>query len=287
MAETRTVLGRAVQIVLFTDGEDQYCLEDRIKKPSPSDEFISTLASNPLTTFHAVAICPEAGSALLNLLAKTSRRGTFQSIPESGIGALMGSLWGLVLEMVDATVSVKVSVDGAEVIPKREIFLRMCTPPMPCRFGFMIRKDSKRIDAEITIGGFTRTEVLELPRAGDTIQVECAIEAVNDVMAMYDEDAVLLIGKSDFDRAVAKAKNAIEIIKSYETIDDPELKQVIATAIASLETPTPSARNDPDAAREAQTRAMSRSASTRANGVSIDPGSARTQSDMQRVLSDC
>ena len=287
VAETRTVLGRAVQIVLFTDGEDQYCLEDRIKKPSPSDEFISTLASNPLTTFHAVAICPEAGSALLNLLAKTSRRGTFQSIPESGIGALMGSLWGLVLEMVDATVSVKVSVDGAEVIPKREIFLRMCTPPMPCRFGFMIRKDSKRIDAEITIGGFTRTEVLELPRAGDTIQVECAIEAVNDVMAMYDEDAVLLIGKSDFDRAVAKAKIAIEIIKSYETIDDPELKQVIATAIASLETPTPSARNDPDAAREAQTRVMSRSASTRANGVSIDPGSARTQSDMQRVLSDC
>ena len=288
VAESRTVLGRAVQIVLFTDGEDQYCLEARIKGTvSKADEFISTLASNPLTTFHAVAICSEADSVLLNLLAKTSRRGTFQSIPESGIGALMGSLWGLVLEMVDSTVSVKVSIDGVEVVPRREIFLRMCTPPMPCRFGFMIPDDAKRIDAEITIGSFTRAEVLDLPRAGDTIQAECAIEAVNMIVAKCDEEAVLLIGKSDFETAVAQNKIAIDAIKVYETIDDPELKQVIATAIANLQMPPPSARSNPTVAREAQAKMASRSASARSNGVSIDPGSARTQSDMQRVLSDC
>jgi hypothetical protein len=223
---------------------------------------------------------------LLNLLAKTSRRGTFQSIPESGIGALMGSLWGLVLEMVDATVSVKVSIDGVEVVPKREIFLRMCTPPMPCRFGFTIPENAKRIDAEITIGSFTRAEVLHLPRAGDTIQAECAIEAVNMIVAKCDEEAVLLIEKSDYETAVAKNKNAICAIKVYENIDDSDLKAAIAAAIKNFETPTPQSRCTPESVREARTKAMSRDSSARANGVSIDPGATRTQSNMQRVLSE-
>jgi Mg-chelatase subunit ChlD len=285
VAESRTSLGRAVQVVLFTDGEDQYCLESRIEKPLKSDEFISTLATNPLTTFHSVAICSEADSGLLNLLAKTARRGTFQSIPESGIGALMGSLWGLVLEMVDSTVSVKVSVDGVEVVPKREIFLRMCTPPMPCRFGFTIPENAKRVDAELTIGGFTRTEVLELPRAGENVQPECAIEAVNMITAKCYEDAVVLIGRSDFQAAVDRNKEAIAAIKVFENIDDSDLKQAIAAAIKDLDTPQLS-KDTPECARDAQVRAMSRESSARANGVSIDPGATRTQSHRQRVLSE-
>jgi hypothetical protein len=107
------------------------------------------------------------------------------------------------------------------------------------------------------------------------------------IVAKCDEEAVLLIGKSDFETAVAQNQIAIDAIKVYEPIDDPELKQIIATAIANLQMPPPSARSNPTVAREAQARVASRSASARSNGVSIDPGSARTQSDMQRVLSDC
>ena len=297
VAETRQVLGRAVHTVLFTDGGDSFNLRHRISGSDTSgttaETFITALSATQLHTFHCVAICGDADALLLNLLAKTARRGTFQHIPENGIGALMGSLWGLVLEMVDATVCIQVKVDGVDALAPKEIFLRLCTPPMPCRFCFMIPAGTVNIQAELQLTsqtcGTTKTATVTLPRDINETDAQCAIDAVAMLQGDVDKEIAEYLSQEKYTDAIQANAAAVDAIKKLLLVDDLELQTAVATAIQQLETQAAdltAGLNDDLAMRSAQANAMSRASTARANGVSINPGASRTQSDLQRSLSD-
>jgi Mg-chelatase subunit ChlD len=94
IASTRISLGNAVHIALFTDGEDP-----AFKIPSQD------LISLHRLCVHCIGICREADARVLNTVAKAARRGTFQQSED--ISALMGTLWGLMMEVVDENIRLR------------------------------------------------------------------------------------------------------------------------------------------------------------------------------------
>jgi len=93
IASTRISLGNAVQIALFTDGED------------PTFKLPAAQMLLPRLCIHCIGICREADARVLNTIAKAARRGTFQQSED--ISALMGALWGLMMEVVDDNITIR------------------------------------------------------------------------------------------------------------------------------------------------------------------------------------
>ena len=314
VSDQRVMLGRSVHIVLFTDGEDSNNLSSRVERfnkgcdtPEPA---LCALKAYPFQTLHCVAICADADTALLDNTAKLSRRGTFQMVSEAGIAALMGSLWGLVLEMIDYNVMVAVSVDSKETI-KKEVIVRLCTPPMPCRIPFKIDAGALEVSVQISLSGTVhKTMRLALPRAAEPpVDIECALQAVALIQAKADSKMAKALNEQDYDTAGKAIADAIaKMNQLHELTTDvmaaaavkaggiemamlestDQLANAVSSALALLNTHAEEierSRLDADVMRDAQARAYSRASTIRANGVSIDPGAGRTQSELQRNLS--
>jgi len=300
VSDQRVMLGRSVHIVLFTDGEDSVNLPERVHRFNAGNDCpesaLCALKAYPLQTLHCVAICAEADTALLDSIAKIARRGTFQMVSEAGIAALMGSLWGLVLEMVDYNVVVQIVVDDKEVVEK-EVILRLCTPPMPCRIPFKVVAGAAEIHVEVIFTcDVTKHVNMALPRAAEPgVDIECALEAVSLIQAKADSKMAEALGRADYDTAgkavasaIAKTNQLHALATETMTDGSLDLTEAVTSALALLNIHVEEierSRVDANVMRDAQARAYSRASTNRANGVSIDPGAGRTQSDLQRNLS--
>ncbi|MBV5277015.1 hypothetical protein JZU56_04190, partial [bacterium] len=102
-------------------------------------------------------------------------------------------------------------------------------------------------------------------------------------------------GRADYDTAgkavasaIAKTNQLHALATETMTDGSLDLTEAVTSALALLNIHVEEverSRVDASLMRDAQARAYSRASTNRANGVSIDPGAGRTQSDLQRNLS--
>ena len=211
----------------------------------------------------------------------------------------MGSLWGLVIEMVDSNVSLKVWVDG-ECEANKELLLRLCTPPMPSYVPFTVEQGAKRIRMQLDFGRIHIETFLNLPRMdGPKVDLVCMLESNKVLQADVDENVAKNLAENKFDGAIAAlglgvnglqtiGRDMIDVLGEDE-YNVSEIKTDIDRLIVLFQaqaTEIHANRHAYDAMRDVQARAYSRASTVRANGVSIDPGAGRTQSELQRVLSE-
>ena len=136
----------------------------------------------------------------------------------------------------------------------------------------------------------TTERVLSPPTDGLSVVDEvCASEAIVDLQAEAFEEMAKALAVRDFDKATdanTDAVTAIERLFDFELVPE-EVKQAIVFALKELEDQAQyiaRSREDHDVAREAELRALSRSATTRNGGASLDP-EGRTLSELQSQLS--
>ena len=229
----------------------------------------------------------------------------------------MGTLWGLMIEAVDPNCSLQVEGgDGVLLLKEMEVVLRVCDPPIPTRI--MVRAvpaDIGVLKATLRVGDDaqvfflwlvewrgmgadclmqatlrTAERVLSPPTDGPSVVDEvCASEAIVDLQAEAFEEMAKALAVRDFDKAAdanTDAVTAIERLFDFELVPE-EVKQAIVFALKELEDQAQyiaRSREDHDVAREAELRALSRSATTRNGGASLDP-EGRTLSELQSQLS--
>lgn len=283
---------KAVHIALFTDGGDTCNLLTRLS--CADDAHIQTLRTLPMLWLHCVGICTDFDSRLLDVLSRTARRSTFQSVKDENISALMGTLWGLMIEAVDPNCSLSVESDESVVLlNKQEVVLRVCDPPMPTRILVRtVPAGSKRIRAILRVGDETRmTKTLLEDQASENSLMDevCASEAVMDLQATAFEEVASALSARDFNQAAdanASAATAIERLFDFEKTPDA-VKQTIVTALKELEAQAQEitkSQDDFEAAREIELRALSRSSTNRNSGASLDPTYGRALSVLQSQL---
>ena len=281
---------KAVHIALFTDGDDTCNLLTRLS--CPKDPQIQTLRTLPMLWLHCVGICTDFDSKLLDTLSRTARRSTFQSVKDENIAALMGTLWGLMIEAVDLNCAVEVD-DGGDVLllKRQEVVLRICEIPMPTRILLpSVPAGIQTIRVTLTVGEETKTASVTLDDSKERLMDEvCASEAIIDLQATAFEVVADALSVRDFKRATeanAKAVAAIEALFDFELTPD-SVKQTIVDTLKELEDQAQAiakSETDSDTARETELRALSRSSTNRNSGASLDPTNSRTLSELQSQL---
>ena len=157
VAEAKLQRGRAVVMLLLTDGEDDGFAQSvrRFRAAQPgavgggggaAAVLLEQLGKRSGLAMHFVGICAEADSALLGGLAQLAE-GTFVSIADDTIKGLMGSLLGLVMETLPhaARLTVRsVSETWAEgtsvLVQSRPVLLRMGASAPTTRVPFRLPK---------------------------------------------------------------------------------------------------------------------------------------------------
>lgn len=315
----------SVHLVLFTDGGDSERLSHRMDSRAENDPvngLIERLRTLPRLTVHCVGICADADAELLGKIAAVSRRGTFQCIKDTGIGALMGGMYGLMKEMVDENVRLLVEItdDGCAqtAVVSRDIFLRLCDPPMPTVVGFKVscapataEGGRTMIRARLIIGDDGRRCLdarLALPRpataaAGGQLDLVCAEEALNLALGELSAKIAALV------RADATADALVEIDATQQTFEElrrampdqaadapAERHAACAAAIEAamrelegMRAELGRAADSAQGARETELRALSYASTARNSGVSLSDnsttGGSRSISQLQRELS--
>ena len=198
------------------------------------------------------------------------------------------------VEMVDDTVRLlveSVDADGAgRVIVDREVILRVGSTTLVVGFGLPVPTTAS-VRARLVIGDRCLQTCLDLPRASG-FDVVCAEEQANLLVGELSVGIALLLraGRpSDAIVEIAKARQAIrDLLGHAENDAQREAMAVIGGAVeAELDASEADLINtlaDSDELRDAELRAMSRSATSRNNGVTINPG-GRSLSSLQRQLS--
>jgi hypothetical protein len=281
---------KAVHIALFTDGGDTCNLTTRLT--CAHDPHIKTLRTLPMLWLHCVGISTDFDSRLLDLLSRTARRSTFQSVKDENIAALMGTLWGLMIEAVDLNCALEAADgSGASLLKRQEVVVRICDPPMPTRILVpAIPAGVKTLNATFTIGEEVKTVSLTLSDLVEEAMDEvCASEAIIDLQAAAFEAVANALSTRDFKLAVdanARAVAAIEALFDFEITPDP-VKQTIVATLKELEDQAQAivrSQDDHYTAKETELRALSRSSTNRNSGASLDPTDGRTLSELQSQL---
>ena len=267
LATDSTRAGQPTHILLFTDGEDMSDLRTRITDGDV--EYVKTLRTAPSLFVHCVGICSGIDCALLDTISRTARRGTFQSVSEDNISMLMGAMWGLMIEAVDATSYVRIDIDGAPFIDRKDVVLRICDPPKSCVATLVIGTDSFKT-VTLTLGGLA---------VCDETDPVCNFEYARHLHAECCTHVALALRCGDYDKAAKLNMDAREVLLQLPS-------ESTTTAVSELEAQAHEidhARQNREAARELEAREMSRAATERNYGVSIDPTS-RSLSDLQTQL---
>jgi len=281
---------KAVHIALFTDGQDGAALSTRLS--NPDDSHIHTLRTLPMLWLHCVGICTDFDSQLLDLLSRTARRSTFQSVKDENISALMGTLWGLMIEAVDLNCSASMEADGVALLKKQEVVLRVCDPPMPTRIlVHAVPAGTKTITATLSVGEETKTVTFAFDPDAPEAEVDevCASETIIDLQSAAFGSVAKALSALDFTKAAdanAKAVTAIETLFDFETVPE-SVKQTLETTLKELQDQAHAiakSQDDHDMARELELRALSRSSTTRNSGASLDPTNGRSLSELQTQL---
>ena len=281
---------KAVHIALFTDGGDTCNLLTRLS--CADDAHIQTLRTLPMLWLHCVGICTDFDSRLLDLLSRTARRSTFQSVKDENIAALMGTLWGLMIEAVDLNCALEAADGtGASLLKRQEVVVRICDPPMPTRILVpAVPAGTATLSATFTIGDEVKTASLTLSDTAEGAMDEvCASEAILDIQAAAFEVVADALSARDFKRATdanAKAVATIEALFDFEVTPDA-VKQTIVATLKELEDQAQAivkSQDDYDTAKETELRALSRSSTNRNSGASLDPTNSRSLSELQSQL---
>ena len=281
---------RTVHVVLFTDGYDSHGLGGKFDSFEPG-HILHKVSKHNFLTLHCVGICTDADASMLNRLSDIAYTGTFQIITDKDISGLMGSLWGLMSEMVGVNGFASVSADGVEVLAPTKFPLRICHPPVDIRLPFVIPDGAKEIVAEIKIGDAAQTVRLALPREDpDHVDSECAIDAIADLRSKVSATVATKLQAREFDAAKALNEEMMTKIQAIGAlIEDPGVADVVNEAVAELTEQAQAiegAKTDATAARELELRNLSRSNTERSNTLSINPQSgSRTMSQNQRDFS--
>jgi hypothetical protein len=280
---------KAVHIALFTDGGDTCNLTTRLN--CSDDAYIQTLRTLPMLWLHCVGISIDFDSQLLNLLSRTARRATFQSVKDENIAALMGILWGLMIEAVDLNCSLAMDDGESALLKKQEVVVRVCDPPMPTRILVStVPAGTKAIHATFTIGDEVKTISLVLDAAAEgSIDEVCASEAIIDIQATAFEAVANALSSRDFQRAIAANAKAVEGIEALFDFDiiPSAVKQTMVITHSELEDQRLAilkSQDDYDTAKETELHALSRSSTNRNIGASLDPTDSRTLSELQSQL---
>lgn len=295
VSEQRASAGKKVHIVLFTDGVDTSSLQTKLKNGTYG--FIEQLKSLQNLTFHCVGICADADATLLDTIVRLSVRGTFQCIKDNDISKLIGSMWGLMMEMIDANVRLIVEefdTSGVvKVVVSRDVILRVCSPPMPFVVGFKVHPSTVMLRARMVINDRCLETRIDLPRdAAPMFDMVCANEAVNLLQGELSDKIIALLRAGNPADAMIEVDTTRKVIKDLlEKAESEEQKAELILVVDACmkeldasEADLLQALTDFDDSRDAELRAMSRSATVRNSGVSIVPGS-RTLSDLQSQLS--
>jgi len=291
IAEGRAFVGKSVHMVLFTDGGDTASLST--KMDNGTYPCLNQLKTQKRLTIHCVGICSDADAKLLDKIVCASCRGTFLCIKDSDISKLIGSMWGLMMEMVDQNVRLIVEAtdsDGSvSAVISRDIILRICSPPMPFVVGFKVRPTTTTLRARVLIEDRCLDTWTDLPRAaGPDFDMVCAQEAVNLLQGELSEKIVALLRVGNAADAVVEVGVTRVVIRELlEKADNDELTAIVNAAMRELdvvEADMLRALTDYEEGREAELRAMSRTATVRNSGVSIGT-EGRTLSQLQRELS--
>ena len=269
--------GRAVHVALFTDGEDGYGLQSVVGR---DEGYLRTMRTHPMLWMHCIGICPDIDCKLLGAISKAARRGTFQYVVEDNIARLMGSLWGFMVEAVDCTCRVSISMQGDCV--HRDVVLRVCDPPVPCFVAMpMVRRNTPCITATLTVGTTSKTWMRDLGnRVGSQVDEVCVEHFVAESVAECNRLVAEALGAGDFDGAQKANARALEDLAALAG-------PIVKAAVGELEAQRGSidlSRGNEELARELEARSMSRHATACNQGASIDPCS-RTLSDLQSQLS--
>lgn len=295
IAEERAFLGKSVHVVFFTDGVDTSFLQTKIDEDhATTATFVEKLKTLERLTLHCVGICSDADAQLLDILAGKARRGTFQCIKDNNISKLIGCMWALMMEMIDDNVRLLVEVidaDGASrAMVSRDIILRVCEAPLVV--GFRVPQLVSVVRARMIIGDRCLETRIALPRENTpAFDMVCAQEAVNQLQGELSKKIVVLLragNPADAVLQVEKTRQAIQdLLEKANGAQCTDFAAMVDTAMLELnanEAELIRALDDFNEARDAELRAMSRSATVRNSGVSIMPDD-RTLSALQRQLS--
>ena len=245
-------------------------------------------------TVHCVGICSDADAELLDLIAVSSRRGTFQCIKDNDIFNLVSCLWGLMMEMVDDHVQLLVETVDANglvrVIVDKGVILRACSVPLVVGFG-LSAPTTTAVRARLVIGDRCLETSLDIPRASgfDTV---CAEEQANLLMGELSTRIAVLLRAGNPSGAIVeitKTRQAIRNLLDQAENDAQRAAMAVVGEVVAKELDVNEADNvktlaDSDELRDAVLRAMSRSATSRNHGVTIIPD-GRSLSSLQRQLS--
>ena len=286
IASERSLAGKSVHAVLFTDGVDTSSLKTRIDAGTAG--FLPEIKALRFFTIHCVGICADADATLLDAIVRASRRGTFQCIKDNDITNLIGCLWGLMMEMIDNNVKLlveSIDTDGVETqIVSRDVILRVGSAPMVV--GFKIPQHTTTLRARMVINTRCLETRISLPRAPEpAFDAVCAEEGVNLVMGELSEKIIILLRAGNASGAILEVGLTRQVLRELNM--DASLVKTIDAAIKELDATETDLLNsllDYEEGRQAELRAMSRSATHRNSGVSIVPG-GRSLSELQRQLS--
>ena len=279
-------VGKAIHVALFTDGEDGHGLVGAI---ASGEGYLRTMATHPMLWVHCIGICSGIDCKLLSSIAETARRGTFQYVVGDNISRLMGSMWGLMVEAVDCTCSLSISMHGDSV--RKDVLLRVCDPPISCFVAMpMVKKDTPCITATLTVGSTAKTWMRDLGKSNLSGQVDdvCVQEYAAEAHAKCNILVAEALGVGDLDKADEANVKACEEIKALasETLSEP-VALFVGNVITELEAQSRAisyARVNEELARELEARTMSSASTARNQGMSIDPN-GRTLSELQSQLS--
>jgi uncharacterized protein YegL len=286
--------------------------------------FIQKLKTLKRLTLHCVGICSDADASVLDTLVRESRRGTFQCIKDNDISKLMSCMWGLMMEMIDENVRLVVEIyddndddDKSDTttttsrqlllllrptaVVSRDVILRVCDPPIPLVVGFKIPNGNTTtmLRARMVIEDRCIETRIDLPRVnGPAFDMVCAKEAVNLLQGELNEKIIQFLRAGNPADAVAEIDITREVLQSMldktttttkTALDDDDesfsaIVDTVMTELALTEADMIRILDDLDQARDAELRAMSRSATARNSCVSIVPDGA-TLSALQRELS--
>jgi hypothetical protein len=292
IAEERVLTGRSVHVVLFTDGVDTSSLQSRMQDRTAA--FLDQLKTLKRVTVHCVGICADADAVLLDVIAAASCRGTFQCIKDNDIARLMSCMWGLMMEMVDDNVRLVVETENSDgtvsAVISRDVILRV---GMPLVVGFKVPQQTTLLRARMVIGERCLETRIDLPRAeAPAFDMVCAQEAVNQLQGELSDKIVALLRAGNPAEAVLEVDITRQVVRALldkvETeAQRVEFSSIVDAALIELEAREVDmlrALNDFEESRDAELRAMSRSATVRNGGVSIVPDGS-SLSALQRQLS--
>ena len=270
----------AIHVALFTDGEDTCGLAASLKTDFPS--YMRTLKERQRLYVHCVGICTDVDCCLLDQIARTARRGTFQCITETNIARLTGAMWGMMVEVVDEVSFVDVFADETPLVAKKDVLLRIspmtCLVPVP-----RVAAGTKTLTATLTVGNTSQTARLDLSSVGsDAVDEVCASEHLAVIQGNCCAEVGQALALRDFDRATKANANAVASVEELLGICGLAASAVLNDLEAQARDINV-ARDSYEAARELEARVMSQSSTVRNGGMTIDPDS-HSLSELQTQL---